>query len=737
MTTKLKSVLFMLFVLALSASATEASQSASTINVTLSQKKARRGEKVEITIQILDGNRPSSEAVRAVLLRPTVGAEELTLRASAEQPGVYRAEVIPGNDSPEGFYVVHAWAGEKNRPSAVGKASFLLGRLINDFFIVSFVNQERPVEDVDAYMRDFRLLGGNCLIAHNIINTTKAFYPSKISKTDVQPGSTGDIVELTLDRADREGYAVLLSVSWDMTRQSPYKDRMKEIKAITSELYELYKHHPSLAGFYSWQEGSGTYYASFVREFSQYVKSLEPNLLTACAPHIDDPLLAGYLSTIEELDILIYQAGVMASYRPDNRKLYPPRRVRDFCSLGAGAKRLQDKIAIPHVEMFAYLEKKQAPDILAASYEDIYRQILSAATVTDADGISLFSYHAHIHLPMKQYRQVEKSREAVRDGLTAYRLITSEASHERNPVAVYFPYSDWIIERWPSYFLPALDAFRALGIPVDILPYSPPFEESVYPYYPINMNVDALKRLLRERTVLVLPNVSGFQQTDSDLIKAFVEQGGVVVAFGPQIPMGRSYERKELFGGDETQVKPTHTAVVVKEAVGVRAKAGDRFALNGIRLPSWKSNSARVIATFEDGSPAITMNQYGKGRIIAILPDAWTASQSLPELVRDVIEHAMSFAGSAPPVDIVGTNENTDIAVERTPGGFRVAVINHGASEMEVMLRPIKPSAGRVFEWIDLVTRNKTETSTTGRSLKLKVPGMGFRALEFRGTSVD
>jgi hypothetical protein len=102
-----------------------------------------------------------------------------------------------------------------------------------------------------------------------------------------------------------------------------------------------------------------------------------------------------------------------------------------------------------------------------------------------------------------------------------------------------------------------------------------------------------------------------------------------------------------------------------------------------------------------------------------------------------VIEHAMSFAGSAPPVDFVGTNENTDIAVERTPGGFRVAVINHGASEMEVMLRPIKPSAGRVFEWIDLVTRNKTETSTTGRSLKLKVPGMGFRALEFRGTSVD
>jgi hypothetical protein len=53
-------------------------------------------------------------------------------------------------------------------------------------------------------------------------------------------------------------------------------------------------------------------------------------LLTACAPHIDDALLASYLSVIEDLDMMIYQSAVMASYRPDNRKEYPLRRVRDF-----------------------------------------------------------------------------------------------------------------------------------------------------------------------------------------------------------------------------------------------------------------------------------------------------------------------------------------------------------------------------------------------------------------------
>ena len=152
--------------------------------------------------------------------------------------------------------------------------------------------------------------------------------------------------------------------------------------------------------------------------------------------------------------------------------------------------------------------------------------------------------------------------------MKAFNLITSRVSNERNPLTVYFPYSDWIIERWPNYFLPALDAFRSLGIPVDVLPYAPALEESVYPYYPFHMNKDVLARLLEEKSVLILPNVSGFQQTDSDLIKSFIEQGGVVVAFGPQLPMGRSYERRELFGVEETEGMRRHTSVMVKEALG-------------------------------------------------------------------------------------------------------------------------------------------------------------------------
>jgi hypothetical protein len=735
-TRRLQALVWLFATLTLFPGVASAAPGNTVINVSLSTSKLKPGETVKVKAQALEGGRPSSEPVRAVLLTPTVGSGNLPLKPVSGQPGMYRGDVDPGRDAPEGMYVVHVWTGEPATPTAVGKATFLLGRLVNDFFIAPYVDATRPEVDIDAYLKDFRAVGGNFLVAHNLITPGKAHYPSKICKTDVIGASANDLVELVLRRADSEGLAVLLSVSWDMTRQSPFKDRMQEIKAIATEMYGLYRHHPSLAGFYSYQEGSGTYFVPYVREFSQFIKSLDQHLLTACAPHVDDPLLAGYLSTVEELDIIIYQAGVMASYRTDNRKKYPVRRVKDFCSLGAGAKRLQDKIAINHVELFGYLENRLNPQTTATTYGNIYAQILSAATVTDADGISFFTYHAHVYVPLKTSPQVKLSRSAVFDGVKAFDLITSRISRDHNPLTVYFPYSDWIIERWPNYFLPALDAFRILGVPVDVLPYAPPLEESVYPYYPFHMNKQVLERLLKEPTVLVLPNVSGFQQTDSDLIKSFVEQGGVIVAFGPQIPMGRSYERQELFGLDEVEGTPTHTAVIAKDALGKRVKAASSFPLGGLQLPSWSPKGSRVIAIFEDGSPAVNINKFGKGTAISILSDARTAAERMPDLLRDLLDHAVSLRGSEPLVDIVGSNEKTDLAVVQSANGFRVVVINHNSTAKEVVLRPTKIQH-QALGWVDLVTKKGLESSTADHSLKLNIPGSGFRALEFCGTSAD
>ncbi len=717
--------------LALSLGPDSAAARPDTLSVSVSRFRVAPGDTVDIRVQLRGTNGTNREQVQAVLLKPSRGVEPLSLSQVGSEPGLYRAQIRFGSDDAAGLYAVHVWTGPQRQPRAVGKATVLLGRIVADFALPGYIDGDRPAADLKRYLDEFQAFGGNLLVAHGLITGKKAYYASRVVQTDVQPGSPDDLVEAMLREADRRGISVLLSVSWDLTRKTPYGDRMRQIRSIMKEMYSLYRHHPSLVGFYSYQEGSGTYYVPFIREFSRFAKSLNPNLLTACAPYVDDPLLAGYLSTVESLDIIIYQGMVMASYRSDNQKMYPLRRVRDFVSLGIGAAKLQNKISLTHVELFGYDQHRLAPDIPATTYDNIYGQILSAATAAGADGIALFTYHAHIFAPAKKHPQVERSRAAVRDGLKAFRLITSEISIEPNHLALYVPYSDWVIERWPNDYLPALDAFRTMGIPVDVLPYAPPVDESLLPYYPFHLNKDVLARLLKQRTVLILPNVSGFQQTDSDLIKAFVDAGGAVVAFGPQIPTGRSYDRRELFGGEEADTK-TRTALTVRRAIGDRVPSGSRRTLDGLRLRAWRVTDGKAVATFEDGSAAVVTHRPGKGVTIAILPDAQTAARYIPDLVRDAIDYALQSMGVTRPVDILGTNADVDLAVRTLPRGFRVGVVNHNPVELPIRLKPLGRLAAVLLQWRDLATGQDIGQSQPNQALSIRIPAGGFRALECR-----
>ena len=707
-----------LAVLACSTVVSPATVESHELSATVNFAKIERGQDIEITVNSEVG------APKALILRPTIGVETLPLKPNGN--GVFRAVFHVGQDAPAGLYGVHVFTGDQDAPTGVAKTSFRVGNIVADYLIANYLDKEHPADDLDHYLSDFKAVGGNFLVAHNLIIQSGAFYPSEIASTNViRRGAANDLVELILDRADKEGFPVLLSVSWDVTKNTPYAERMKEIKAIISELYEMYKQHPSLIGFYSWQEGSGTYYAPFVREFSGYVKSLDRGLLTACAPHIDDPLLAGYLSVIEDLDIMIYQSAVMASYRPDNRKKYPPRRVRDFSSLGAGAKRLQNKITLTHVELFAYMEKLQSKDFVTAAPSDIADQMLSAAAVSDSDGIALFTYHAQIYQPLKKYPQVAKSRDAVADGLKAFQLVTSKVTDVRNPLALYVPYSDFLVERWTNYFLPALDAFRSLGVAVDVLPYAPRLDESVYPYYPIHHNPDVLERLIKERTILVLANVSGFQQTDSDMIKEFVERGGVIVTFGELIPMGRTYERRELFGGEESGEK-LHRSIVVKKAFGSRVPGGKGFAFPPVKLPSWKADKAQVVAEFEDGSAALFVNHYGKGLVVTIVSDATLAALRFPDLVRDAFDQELTAENRSGLIDVIGADDNFDTVTKTTEKGFNVAIINHHPQAGRVTLR------STTSDFSCIVENAARISSRTGANfyLNLNVPAHGYTLAE-------
>ena len=700
-------------------------QNETTIEVNVNLLRVQRGDTVNIEVELSKTNK----TVQAVILKPTLGSFELALEKVQNNPGVYKGEVILSDDATEGLYAIHVWTGNTDNPTAVGKASFLLGKMVVDFTFPSTLEGEDLDFNISQYLQGFQEIGGNFLIAHGLIGR-KAYFPSKICKTDVTPDSSNDIVEAILRHGDEKGFPVLLSVSWDLTKNSPSNERMSEVKSIMKELYILYHHHPSLTGFYTYLEGSGTYFAPFMREFADYAKSLNPGLLTGGAPYVDDPMLAGYLGIIESLDIIIFQGMVMASYRPDNRQKYPIHRVKDFCSLGVGAKWLQNKISLTHMETFGYLENRISPNYSTTSYENIYPEILSAATVAGSDGVSIFTYSSDIYAPLKKYPEIEQSRQAVLDGMKAFDLIWDNISKTPNKLTFYFPHSDWVIERWSQSFLPALDAFRVLGIPVDILPYSPPLSED-YPYWPNTPNEDVLPRLLKDGKVLILPDVSGFKRTDSDWIRDFVEQGGVVIAFGPQIPMARasSYEREKLFGVEEIEPKE-HSSIIVTESPGNRVSEGDRFNIS--HLSSWKSTGARVLAEFEDHSPAVLMNQYGKGTVVTIIPDALTAAQQMPEFIRDVIDAAMATCHETRVVDVIGTNENVDIATVKTDNGFRVTVINHNSHELEITLDPLHVPKGHSFQWYDLISRKRSEAPASDPSLKLQISGKDYICFEFR-----
>lgn len=696
--------------------------SGQTIRVSVTPSKVTAGDTVRIMIACSD-KRPLS----AEILIPDKGAIPLGL--TKVNSSFCESRYVVDKNAPQGLYAVHAWVGDKAKPAATGKAAFLFKKIIGDFCMIGVFDSKDLRADMDRYITEIKNFGANLLVAHTIITQRRVYYRSKICNMDSSLSIEQSYLGTLLKCADENGISVMLSVSWDMTRNIPPAQRMMSTHEIIKELYGLYGNHPSLVGFYSYQEGSGIYYAPYVRGFCNYVKKVNPGLLTACAPYMDNPLLAGYLSAIRSLDIIIYQGMVMASYRPDNRIKFPFRRVKDFGSIASGATELQNKIVLTHVEIFGYLENA-LKHVYIASYNNIYQQFLAAAMVPHNNGIIMFNYSGVIYNTLRRYPQYRKefyrSRLAVFDGMKAFDLIGKASAH-RDQLAVYLPWTDFQEYNWEQNYYGALDAFRTMGIPVDILPWAPIHDESYPPYYPVHANRHALMRMLQQKEVLVFPNLSGLNETDSQLIKHFLDQGGTIIAFGPRIPMGTTYDRTRIFGIEKAGRSRTHTAIVDQCSFRKRDVTGRIWELGRVTLPVWRTEGANVIATFEDGSPAITVNHYGKGKVVSVLTDAETAAREFPNLLRN----ALDYVGVQRYVDIIGTNQNCDVAVSKTKDGCVVGVTNHNNTKVEVLLRPIIPlSRNGTQEWIDLVAGKEFARVKDNTSVKIDVMPRSYRLVE-------
>ncbi len=685
------------------------------VNVKLSTLRAKPGEKVEAAVVVQGMRRLKAHELKATLFVPNRGAEAFTFQAEetpGEEQASYRGQIQLAPDSPQGLYTLTVEA-ERGTARAVGKGSFLVGRAVVDFLIVSAVSEENGEADIRRYFESLQRVGGNVVVIHNLI-TQKAWYPSRVCQERATAGTPEDKVGLALKLAEEFGLTSILSVSWDMTRPIPSSERFQSMISILDELWELYGSNPSLAGFYDYQEGSGTYLAAHLRDFSLAVKARNEGLLSVCAPYIDDPLLAGYLAAIEELDIVIYQGAVMASFRPDNRKCFPLRRTKDFTALSAGATLQKDKITFSHVELFGYLEKRVANAYLA-SPEDIRGQVLSAASAYGPDGIAFFTFHGCFHTVEDKVAEVARSRQALEEVMGAYRKIVETAASESSSIGLYIPYSDWWVDRWTNNFVPALDAFRRLGVSPDIIPFIPPPGEEVLPFYPYHKNEEQLEFLLSRGYVLVLTDIAGMQDTDSLLLKEFVMKGGVALLFGPRIPFGDSFQREEFFGGRENPASP-HSRVEVRESLGRRTKKGDVFVFPPLEIPSWTPSDAKVLAAFEDGRAAFLRKDVGAGFVILTPLSLNQAVERMPDFVRDLFDAALKAKGKSRIFDVLGATENMYVAMTSTEKGKALAVVNYEPRDARLRIKPLDLEPESVYLVVDLKSSAKLEEKK-GREL--------------------
>ncbi|MGA2587886.1 MAG: hypothetical protein ABSF88_12790 [Candidatus Aminicenantales bacterium] len=700
------------------------------VEVSVDKTRPKPGETVRVSAVVRTSDSIDEVDLKAVFLVPTKGPRDLTLKLASRALGLFKGEIRLAADAPQGFYGITISSTKPSAPVA-GKASFVVGKVVGDFMIVSAMPETGAEADTADYMREFTGIGGNMLVVHDIINK-KAWYPSTVCAVAAQPHSTDDRVGLTLDLADRFGLPSLVTVVWDTTKKMPYADYMDSMKVVMRELWRLYGSHPSLIGFYDYQEGSGTYLAGQVREFCDAVKALNKGLLSGCAPYIDDPLLAGYLAAIDSLDIVVYQGAVMASYRPDNRKLFPARRTKDFAALSAGAMLPKGKMALSHVELFGYLEKSFGGRYLAGP-EDASDQLLSAASAFGPDGLTLFTYHGNIHAMGKKTADARKTGAAVESGLKAYSILAREVADESGHIGVYIPYSDWWAERWTESIVPALDAFRRLGLAAEIIPFIPPKGEEILPYYPYHMNEEQLEYLLSRKYILVLPDVAGMQDTDSLLLKTFIERGGTALLFGPRIPYGDLFDRQALVGGVEEKAK-RHALIEMGEPLFARVKKGMRFAFGPADAPSWKPGTGKIVAAFEDGSAAALVNAFGKGAVVTISLDLASAARIMPAFVRDVLDFALARHGLKKPFDIDGLAEDMDVAMTTGGGAPAAAVMNYGPRPVDVSILPLSLEPGRTYSVTDLKTGARI--SRKGNELfqlAFRVNSHDFVAIKIKG----
>ena len=103
----------------------------SSLEITPGRVRARPGDRLTFRIRGADASS------RAVLLAPGGGTRPLALDAREGEHGL---DITLPADGATGLYLIHVWTGEPQRPKALGKAAIVVGPIVMDFFLPSYLD---------------------------------------------------------------------------------------------------------------------------------------------------------------------------------------------------------------------------------------------------------------------------------------------------------------------------------------------------------------------------------------------------------------------------------------------------------------------------------------------------------------------------------------------------------------------------------------------------------------------
>jgi hypothetical protein len=240
--------------------------------------------------------------------------------------------------------------------------------------------------------------------------------------------------------------------------------------------------------------------------------------------------------------------------------------------------------------------------------------------------------------------------------------------------------------------------------------------------------------LIDNKYVLILPDISGMQETDSELLETFVRIGGVVIAFGPRIPYGDRFNRSDFWGAREIipiQNNSMFNRIKIIRSPGTRLKPGEVIGFAPAVSTSWNPTSEQRIADFQDGSCAIFSNTYHEGKTYVVSLSLKEAVIGFPDLLRDIFDRAFDNYGLKRPFDVYGICDNMDITMNEDKGKFSIMIANYNEIPVEIKVKPL------IKEWFnkyDLVELNsgahKIRKVTAGSdTFKMKVDANNFIAV--------